>query len=75
MTDVESATSYEDFRASGRAGRRNAIHGILGSPGDLEGSELSEALAEVNISKAGKWSFGGFLALLYIVSCSGVAFW
>ncbi|KAG5268730.1 hypothetical protein AALO_G00215810 [Alosa alosa] len=47
MTDVESS-SYEDFIASGRTGRRNAIHA-----GNLESSELSESLSKLNISKTG----------------------
>lgn len=51
MTDVEP--SYEDFIASGRAGRRNAIHDILGSTDDLQSSQLSETLAQANVSKTG----------------------
>ncbi|XP_012671600.1 cAMP-dependent protein kinase inhibitor alpha [Clupea harengus] len=51
MTDVES--SYEDFIASGRTGRRNAVHNIVGSAGNLESSELSETLSKLNISKTG----------------------
>lgn len=53
MTDVESS-SYEDFIASGRTGRRNALHDILGSAGNLESSELSETLSKLNVSKTGR---------------------
>ncbi|XP_052452760.1 cAMP-dependent protein kinase inhibitor alpha [Carassius gibelio] len=50
MTDVE--VTYEDFMASGRTGRRNAVHEILGSSGGLDASGLSQTLSELNISKA-----------------------
>ncbi|XP_016363923.1 cAMP-dependent protein kinase inhibitor alpha-like [Sinocyclocheilus rhinocerous] len=50
MTDVE--VTYEDFIASGRTGRRNAVHDILGSSGGLDASGLSQTLSELNISKA-----------------------
>ncbi|XP_067290453.1 cAMP-dependent protein kinase inhibitor alpha [Pseudorasbora parva] len=50
MTDVE--VTYEDFIASARTGRRNAVHEILGSPGGLDSSGLSQTLSELNISKA-----------------------
>uniref|UniRef100_A0A8D0H2Q5 cAMP-dependent protein kinase inhibitor n=1 Tax=Sphenodon punctatus TaxID=8508 RepID=A0A8D0H2Q5_SPHPU len=50
MTDVES--TYADFIASGRTGRRNALHDILvASPGG-NSSELSLKLAELDINKA-----------------------
>ncbi|XP_041044914.1 cAMP-dependent protein kinase inhibitor alpha [Cetorhinus maximus] len=49
MTDVE--TSYADFIASGRTGRRNALHDILGSPSGVNTSDLSLKLAELNIDK------------------------
>uniref|UniRef100_A0A672SPU6 cAMP-dependent protein kinase inhibitor alpha n=1 Tax=Sinocyclocheilus grahami TaxID=75366 RepID=A0A672SPU6_SINGR len=52
MTDVE--VTYEDFIASGRTGRRNAVHDILGSSGGLDASGLSHTLSELNISKAGE---------------------
>ncbi|KAI7792317.1 cAMP-dependent protein kinase inhibitor alpha [Triplophysa rosa] len=52
MTDVE--VTYEDFIASGRAGRRNAVHDILGSSAGLDPSGLSRTLSELNISKADK---------------------
>uniref|UniRef100_A0AAY4AAS3 cAMP-dependent protein kinase inhibitor alpha n=1 Tax=Denticeps clupeoides TaxID=299321 RepID=A0AAY4AAS3_9TELE len=45
MTDVES--TYEDFIASGRTGRRNALHDILGPAGGLESSKLSKALVDI----------------------------
>ncbi|MBN3305018.1 IPKA inhibitor, partial [Amia calva] len=51
MTDVES--TYADFIASGRTGRRNALHDILGAQGDLETSDLSLKLSELDIDKAG----------------------
>uniref|UniRef100_A0A3P9KAF6 cAMP-dependent protein kinase inhibitor alpha n=1 Tax=Oryzias latipes TaxID=8090 RepID=A0A3P9KAF6_ORYLA len=38
MSDVEAA--YADFIASGRTGRRNALHDILQSPTDAEGGAL-----------------------------------
>ncbi|XP_059380698.1 cAMP-dependent protein kinase inhibitor alpha [Carassius carassius] len=50
MTDVE--VTYEDFMASGRTGRRNAVHDILGTSGGLDASGLSQTLSEHNISKA-----------------------
>ncbi|KAG1954288.1 cAMP-dependent protein kinase inhibitor alpha [Pimephales promelas] len=50
MTDVE--VTYEDFIASGRTGRRNAVHEILGTSGGLDASGLSQTLSELNISKA-----------------------
>ncbi|XP_032875141.1 cAMP-dependent protein kinase inhibitor alpha isoform X1 [Amblyraja radiata] len=49
MTDVE--TSYADFIASGRTGRRNALHDILGSPSGVNTSDLSLKLAELSIDK------------------------
>ncbi|XP_072323608.1 cAMP-dependent protein kinase inhibitor alpha [Scyliorhinus torazame] len=49
MTDVE--TSYADFIASGRTGRRNALHDILGSPSGVNTSDLSHKLSELNIDK------------------------
>ncbi|ROL42636.1 cAMP-dependent protein kinase inhibitor alpha [Anabarilius grahami] len=52
MTDVE--VTYEDFIASGRSGRRNAVHDILGTSGELDASGLSQTLSELNISKAGE---------------------
>ncbi|KAG9356135.1 hypothetical protein JZ751_000979 [Albula glossodonta] len=52
MTDVES--TYADFIASGRTGRRNALHDILESPTDLEARELSLSLSQLNIRKTGE---------------------
>ncbi|KAG7455421.1 hypothetical protein MATL_G00256660 [Megalops atlanticus] len=49
MTDVES--TYADFIASGRTGRRNALHDILESPSDMEGRDLSLSLSQLNICK------------------------
>lgn len=62
MTDVESS-SYEDFIASGRTGRRNALHDILGSASNLESSELSETLSKLNISKTGRLCQGFTLVM------------
>ncbi|XP_066577701.1 cAMP-dependent protein kinase inhibitor alpha [Amia ocellicauda] len=56
MTDVES--TYADFIASGRTGRRNALHDILGAQGDLETSDLSLKLSELDIDKAGEGDDG-----------------
>uniref|UniRef100_A0A8C6AJ28 Uncharacterized protein n=1 Tax=Monodon monoceros TaxID=40151 RepID=A0A8C6AJ28_MONMO len=43
MTDVE--TTYADFIASGRTGRRNAIHDILVSSASGNSNELALKLA------------------------------
>ncbi|XP_012719384.1 cAMP-dependent protein kinase inhibitor alpha [Fundulus heteroclitus] len=51
MTDVEA--TYEDFIASRRSGRRNAVHEIPGSPGAQGGADLSQTLAQLNINKSG----------------------
>ncbi|XP_041670092.1 cAMP-dependent protein kinase inhibitor alpha [Cheilinus undulatus] len=51
MTDVEA--TYEDFIASRRSGRRNAIHEIPDAPGVQGPSDLSQSLAQLNINKAG----------------------
>lgn len=48
MTDVEG--TYEDFVASRRSGRRNAIHEIPGAQG---AADLSQTLAQLNINKSG----------------------
>ncbi|XP_055038286.1 cAMP-dependent protein kinase inhibitor alpha [Misgurnus anguillicaudatus] len=50
MTDVE--VTYEDFIASGRTGRRNAVHDILGTSDGHDRSGLSQTLSELNISEA-----------------------
>ncbi|XP_061522757.1 cAMP-dependent protein kinase inhibitor alpha [Phycodurus eques] len=49
MTDVEA--SYEDFIASRRSGRRNAIHDIPAASGAPGTADLSASLAQVNINK------------------------
>ncbi|XP_064409819.1 cAMP-dependent protein kinase inhibitor alpha isoform X1 [Latimeria chalumnae] len=49
MTDVES--TYADFIASGRTGRRNALHDILGSPAGVNTNELNIKLSQLDISK------------------------
>ncbi|XP_034021743.1 cAMP-dependent protein kinase inhibitor alpha [Thalassophryne amazonica] len=51
MTEVEA--TYEDFIASGRTGRRNAIHEIPAVPGAQGPADLSQGLAQLSISKAG----------------------
>lgn len=48
MTDVEA--TYEDFIASRRSGRRNAIHEIPAVPGPTGSTELSEGQLNVNQS-------------------------
>ncbi|XP_051466717.1 cAMP-dependent protein kinase inhibitor alpha isoform X1 [Apus apus] len=50
MTDVES--TYADFIASGRTGRRNALHDILVSSPGGNSSELSLKLSELDINKS-----------------------
>lgn len=52
MTDVEA--TYEDFIASGRTGRRNAVHDIMGESGEPDSGGLSETLSELSINKGGK---------------------
>uniref|UniRef100_A0A8C4YJV1 cAMP-dependent protein kinase inhibitor beta n=1 Tax=Gopherus evgoodei TaxID=1825980 RepID=A0A8C4YJV1_9SAUR len=51
MTDVEPVVT--DFAASGRAGRRNALPDILGSPAEVGAgsSDLPHKLAELSVSK------------------------
>ncbi|XP_069477342.1 cAMP-dependent protein kinase inhibitor alpha isoform X2 [Ambystoma mexicanum] len=51
MSDVES--TYADFIASGRTGRRNALHDILDSPESANASELAQKFSELDINKAG----------------------
>uniref|UniRef100_A0A4W4F3X6 cAMP-dependent protein kinase inhibitor alpha n=1 Tax=Electrophorus electricus TaxID=8005 RepID=A0A4W4F3X6_ELEEL len=53
MTDVEA--TYEDFIASGRTGRRNAVHDILGDSGELDASGLTQTLSDLCINKAGMY--------------------
>ncbi|KAM6900272.1 cAMP-dependent protein kinase inhibitor alpha [Xenentodon cancila] len=52
MTDVEA--TYEDFIASQRSGRRNAIHEIPAVPGGQGATDLSQSLAQLNINKSGE---------------------
>ena len=52
MTDVEA--TFEDFIASRRSGRRNAIHEIPAAPGAQGATDLSQSLAQLNIEKAGE---------------------
>lgn len=49
MTDVEPVVT--DFAASGRAGRRNALPDILGSPAGAGTSDLPHKLAELSVSE------------------------
>lgn len=49
MTDVEPVVT--DFASSGRAGRRNALPDILGSPAGSETSDLPQKLAELSVSE------------------------
>ncbi|KAM6970909.1 cAMP-dependent protein kinase inhibitor alpha isoform 1-T2 [Tautogolabrus adspersus] len=51
MTDVEA--TYEDFIASRRSGRRNAIHEIPDAPGAQGHADLSQSVAQLNINKSG----------------------
>ncbi|XP_071341590.1 cAMP-dependent protein kinase inhibitor alpha isoform X2 [Trachinotus anak] len=51
MTDVEA--TYEDFIASRRSGRRNAIHEIPAAPGVQGPTDLSQSLAQLKINKSG----------------------
>ena len=60
MTDVEPVVT--DFAASGRAGRRNALPDILGSPAGAGTSDLPHKLAELSVSEGNgctfkKWTF------------------
>ncbi|OCT80207.1 cAMP-dependent protein kinase inhibitor beta [Xenopus laevis] len=57
MTDVEAGVT--DFAASGRAGRRNALPDILGSPAGGETSDLPKKLAELSLSQDGGAEGGG----------------
>lgn len=56
MTDVES--TYADFIASGRTGRRNALHDILVSSPGGNSSELALKLSELDINKTGEYVLG-----------------
>ncbi|XP_061821549.1 cAMP-dependent protein kinase inhibitor alpha [Nerophis lumbriciformis] len=49
MTDVEA--TYEDFIASRRSGRRNAIHDIPAAPGEPGPADFSASLTQLNINK------------------------
>ncbi|XP_041823731.1 cAMP-dependent protein kinase inhibitor alpha [Melanotaenia boesemani] len=51
MTDVEA--TYEDFIASRRSGRRNAIHELPAASGAQGPTDLSQSLAQLNINKSG----------------------
>ncbi|KAM9308729.1 cAMP-dependent protein kinase inhibitor alpha [Gastrophryne carolinensis] len=51
MTDVEP--TYADFIASGRSGRRNALHDILVTSAAGNTSELALKLSEIDINKTG----------------------
>ncbi|KAM6918843.1 cAMP-dependent protein kinase inhibitor alpha-like [Xenentodon cancila] len=53
MSDVEA--TYADFIASGRSGRRNALHDILQSPTDPDGRDLplTLSLSQLHINQGG----------------------
>ncbi|XP_008274519.1 cAMP-dependent protein kinase inhibitor alpha [Stegastes partitus] len=51
MTDVEA--TYEDFIASRRSGRRNAIHDLPAATGAQGPTDLSQSLAQLNINQPG----------------------
>ncbi|XP_036821893.1 cAMP-dependent protein kinase inhibitor alpha [Oncorhynchus mykiss] len=51
MTEVE--VTYADFIASGRTGRRNALHDILQSPTDPNARDLPLSLSQLNINPTG----------------------
>ncbi|KAL0966113.1 hypothetical protein UPYG_G00291080 [Umbra pygmaea] len=51
MTEVEA--TYADFVASGRTGRRNALHDILQSPTDPESRDLPLSLSQLHINPTG----------------------
>lgn len=55
MTDVEPVVT--DFAASGRAGRRNALPDILGSPAGAGTSDLTHKLAELSVSEGNGCTF------------------
>lgn len=59
MTDVES--TYADFIASGRTGRRNALHDILVSSPGGNSSELALKLSELDINKAGEYNWSSII--------------
>ncbi|MBN3326507.1 IPKB inhibitor, partial [Atractosteus spatula] len=48
MTDVEPVVT--DFAATGRAGRRNALPDILGSPAGTGTADLPDKLSELSVS-------------------------
>ncbi|KAG7524257.1 hypothetical protein JOB18_009380 [Solea senegalensis] len=52
MTDVE--VTYEDFIASRRSGRRNAVHEIQAAAGAQGPSDLSQSLAQLNVNQSGE---------------------
>ena len=60
MTDVEA--TYADFLASGRTGRRNALHDILQSPDDSDQRDLVLTFSDLSVSKAGRflWNSSAF---------------
>lgn len=51
MTNVEA--TFEDFLASRRSGRRNAIHDIETPSLGLGATDLSQSFAQLNIKKSG----------------------
>lgn len=65
MTDVEPVVT--DFAASGRAGRRNALPDILGSPAGAGTSDLPHKLAELSVAEGNGCPFrkGHFYAVIH----------
>lgn len=61
MTDVEPVVT--DFAASGRAGRRNALPDILGSPAGAGTSDLPHKLAELSVSEGKACTFKRWMFL------------
>lgn len=61
MTDVEA--TYEDFIASRRSGRRNAIHEIPAVAGGQGPAELSEGLAQLSVNLSGEKPPPGMIEL------------
>lgn len=69
MTDVE--TTYADFIASGRTGRRNAIHDILVSSASGNSNELALKLAGLDINKTGEFTSLCGHGVICTISSSG----
>uniref|UniRef100_A0A667WXT4 cAMP-dependent protein kinase inhibitor alpha n=1 Tax=Myripristis murdjan TaxID=586833 RepID=A0A667WXT4_9TELE len=73
MADVEA--TYADFIASGRTGRRNALHDILQSPTDPEGRELPLTLSLSHLKQDQEAKFSMITlqkVLAIVVACQTV---